>query len=215
MKKLLLLLLTVVLILSVVGCSNDDVPEWLNSEKGPLDEYWVAGKTVKTTGVTVQDFPVSFPELYRDSYDADDPSYNIIDRLITVQSGDLLYKAAITPNGKEGDTYMQATVGSLTMFRGKPGNMRAWDVTFDMTREEAEKAISEYVGLRTASDYEGDIDDLLTQKEQDLLGYADLDVIVRRYGAAGSDGKSGHTLNVAYLNDKVVGLYLESFAFAD
>lgn len=207
-KKLSAAFLVLLLCLSFTACSSEDVPEWVGSEKGSLDVYWVAGKNVKATGSTVQDFPITFPELYRDFYDPDDLSHNVITRTISVQSGNLFYKADITPSGKDGDTYMQATVGSLAMFRGKPGNMRAWGVTFEMSQEEAEKAILEYVGRET-SNYDGDINDLLTKKEQEQLGYIGLPVNVRRYGTAGNNEVAGCTLNVAYLNDQVVGLRLE------
>lgn len=210
-KKLVLILSAAILCLSFVSCANDDIPDWVGSEKAPLDEYWIAGKTVNARGMTVQDFPIVFPELYRDFHDPDDPSHNVITRTISVQSGDLFYKANIIPSGKDGDTYMQAGVGSIIMFRGKPGNMRAWGVTFGMSREEAENAILEYTGRET-SNYSGDINDLLTKKEQQQLGYSGLYVMVRRYGTTAVDnqGTIACTLNVAYLNDKVVGLRLEA-----
>lgn len=190
MKKMLSLLLAVLLIFSLTACSDK-----------PRDQFWVAGKMVSAV-TTVNEFPVIFPELYRDFFDPEDSTHKVIAKSVSATSASgVFYKAGISPSDKEGDTYQQARVSHFTMFRGQPGYMRAWGVTFGQTREEAETAIREYIGKET-SKYGGKIEDLLTEKEQQDLGYADANLSVTCYGI------SGGVLYVAYLDGKVCGIML-------
>lgn len=149
--------MAVLMFISFSACSNEqEQPLWEDDEPYTLEQYaaiykgrelWLAGKQVSLR-TTVSEFPAVLPELFRDiAFDETDPKQRALTKTVSAQTDTLYYEVGIQADSDHNHSYESAVVSSFYMVGGRSGHIRAWGVTFGMTKEEAEAAIQDYFDM--------------------------------------------------------------------